>query len=232
MTASTAFVAGATGLTGRHVVAALRSRDIPTIAHVRPDSSRLAEWTERFEALGARVDSTAWEFDAMAATMEIESPSVVFSLLGTTQKRKSTSGDPASNTYEAVDYGLTHLLLTAASRSGTPRFVYLSSLGADGGRGAYLDVRKRIEAELAGGSLPWTSIRPAIIHGERDESRLGEAIGASLGDGLLGLVGALGGSKLRDKYQSIQASDLAAGIVRWALDPSGANRIVETEDLR
>ena len=228
-----AFVAGATGFTGREVVRVLRERGVDTIAHVRPDSSRLAEWTARWEALGARVDATPWDAAAMAATLEREAPDVVFSLLGTTRKRASTSDDPASNTYEAVDYGLTARLLGAAGGGGrTPRFVYLSSLGAERGGGAYLDVRKRIEAQLRDGPLPWTSVRPAIIHGERDEARLGEAIGATVGDGLLKVVGALGGRKLSDRYRSIEAPDLAAGIVRWALDPAGVNRVVETDELR
>ncbi len=227
-----AFVAGATGLTGRELVRVLRSKDIETIAHVRPDSSRLADWTERFEALGARVDSTAWTPDAMAATMEIEKPTLVFSLLGTTQKRKSRSDDPAANSYEAVDYGLTHLLLEAAAKAGSPRFVYLSAIGADKPRGAYMQVRRRIEDELAAGSIPWTVGRPAIIHGDRDESRPGEWLGAVAGDAFFKVVGALGGRKLSDRWRSIQASDLAAGLVRAALDPEGANRIFENEDLR
>ena len=227
-----AFVAGATGLTGRHVVRLLREQGIETVAHVRPDSSRLDEWTTTFEAQGARVDTTAWGADPMAATMELESPTVVFALLGTTKKRARRSSDPRKNTYEHVDYGLTHLLLEAARAAGSPRFVYLSSLGADSGRGAYLDVRRRIEAELAEGPLPWTSVRPGLIHGERDVARPGESVGKALGDGLLAVVGALGGSRIAAKYGSIHAPDLAAGIVRWALDPSGRDRVVETEELR
>jgi uncharacterized protein YbjT (DUF2867 family) len=228
-----AFVAGATGLTGRAVVRTLRERGIDTIAHIRPDSSRLQEWTERWEALGARVDSSAWDADAMEAALQREAPDVVFSLLGTTQKRRSKAGDPVANTYEAVDYGLTALLMTAAGAGGrTPRFVYLSSIGAASGRGEYMKVRQRIEAQLRDGPLPWTSVRPALILGDRDEPRPGEAIGAAVGDGLLKVVGAFGGKRVSARYRSIRAPDLAAGIVRWALDPSGANRVVEADELR
>ena len=228
-----AFVAAATGLTGREVVRVLREQGVETIAHVRPDSGRLAEWTERFEALGATVDSTAWDLDAMTATLGELAPDVVFSLLGTTKRRAATSGDAEANSYEAVDYGLTHLLVEAAKASGgTPRLVYLSSLGADSGRGAYLNVRARIEGELRAGPLPWTSVRPAMIHGDRDDARPAEAVGAVLGDGLLKIVGMLGGKKASDKYRSITGAELAAGIVRWAMDPAGANRVVETDELR
>ena len=58
-------VAGATGLTGREVVAQLRQRGVPTVAHVRPDSPRLDEWRARFEALGATVDTTPWAPDPL-----------------------------------------------------------------------------------------------------------------------------------------------------------------------
>jgi uncharacterized protein YbjT (DUF2867 family) len=62
---TTAFVAGATGFTGREVVRVLRERKVDTVAHVRPDSAKLEAWRARFEAQGARVDTTAWETDAM-----------------------------------------------------------------------------------------------------------------------------------------------------------------------
>ena len=58
MTNQRAFVAGATGFTGREVVATLRERGIATVAHVRAESSRRAEWTARFEAQGAEVDAS------------------------------------------------------------------------------------------------------------------------------------------------------------------------------
>ena len=65
-----AFVAGATGFTGREVVRVLLDRGVPTVAHIRPDSSRLDEWRERFEGLGARTDTTAWEKEPMSATLK------------------------------------------------------------------------------------------------------------------------------------------------------------------
>src|SRR3954471_13568122 len=89
MTASPAlaFVAGATGYTGREVVRALRARGLRVIAHVRPDSARLGEWRGRFAAMEVEVDATPWNDDAMAATMERLQPDVVFALLGTTKAR-------------------------------------------------------------------------------------------------------------------------------------------------
>ena len=57
---STAFVAGATGYTGREVVRQLAGEGGRVIAHVRPDSGRRDDWQQRFTAMGAEVDFTPW----------------------------------------------------------------------------------------------------------------------------------------------------------------------------
>ena len=54
---------GATGLTGRSVVAVLRERGIETLAHVRPDSPDLERWRSQFGALGA--DMSYWPFTGL-----------------------------------------------------------------------------------------------------------------------------------------------------------------------
>src|SRR5215217_2597869 len=83
----TAFVAGATGYTGREVVRALVARGVRAVAHVRPDSPRLAEWRERFGEVGADVDATPWEEPAIRAALARWRPTHVFALLGTTRER-------------------------------------------------------------------------------------------------------------------------------------------------
>jgi len=87
-----AFVAGATGFTGREVVRLLAERGVPTVAHVRPDSPRLEEWKKRFSAVGAEVDATAWDEAAMLETMSRVRPATVFALLGTTRARMHAAG--------------------------------------------------------------------------------------------------------------------------------------------
>ncbi|HEY8430378.1 MAG TPA: NAD(P)H-binding protein [Sandaracinaceae bacterium] len=237
-TGTRAFVAGATGLTGRSVVAELRAKGVETIAHVRPDSPSLDAWRERFGELGARIDTTPWEEEALARTLRELAPTVVFALLGTTRrraKRAAAAGrDPRTESYEAVDYGLTAMLRRACEASGRrPRFVYLSAIGVrEGTSNAYMAARARIERELRDGSLPYVIARPSFILGERDEARVGETIGAALADGLLDVLGALGARKLRDRYASIDAKDLARALVRLGLDPAAENTIVETDALR
>jgi uncharacterized protein YbjT (DUF2867 family) len=225
---SPAFVAGATGYVGRALVRLLAQRGARTAAHVRPDSPRLAEWRARFAAHGATADATPWDEDAMADALAALRPAAVYALLGTTRRR----GDG----YEAVDYGLTALLLRSTARAAratgtSPRFVYLSAVGADAASGnAYLAVRGRIEAELRASGLPWVSARPSFITGpDREESRPAERIGAAVVDAALWLPGLLGARRLADRFRSTTADELARALARLGVDGQG---IVEGEKLR
>ena len=232
-----AFVAGATGLTGRSVVAELRAAGVRTVAHVRPDSSRLASWRERFEGLGAEVDTTPWDEAALTERLRELSPTLVFALLGTTRRRAKQAAkagrDPAAEGYEVVDYGLTAMLRRACEACGSrPRFVYLSAMGvSETTSNAYMAVRARIERELREGALPYVSARPSFILGDRDEARLGETVGAAVADSALSVLGVLGGAKVRDKYASMTGEVLARAMVVAALDPA-TEGIVEADALR
>jgi uncharacterized protein YbjT (DUF2867 family) len=228
----TAFVAGATGYVGRSVVAELRRAGIRTVAHVRPDSSRLGAWRDHFEALGAEFDSTRWHQSAMTARLTALRPTLVFALLGTTRHRMRRSSDRAANSYETVDYGLSALLLRAAAAADRgPRFVYLSAAGvSERSRGAYMKVRWRLESELrATPGVRWTIARPAFISGpDRDEARPAERIAVVASDTVLSLLG----RKARRRWASLTGDELARGLVRLALDPAASGHIAQPADLR
>lgn len=225
------FVAGATGLTGRSVVRHAVQAGLTTIAHVRPDSSRLDDWRARFGALGAAVDTAPWTAEGMTDAMRTHRPDRVFALLGTTRKRAAAGGGD----YEAVDYGLTVMLIDAmrAAELSSSRLVYLSSEGVGPtARGAYLKVRWRVEQHLEASGLAWTIARPSFIIGPRDQSRPGESIGAAFADGVLGVARALGARRTADRYRSITGDQLAAGLVRAAVADDAAGRILSSADLR
>lgn len=230
-----AFVAGATGYTGRAVVAELRSRELSVLAHVRPDSSKRAAWTERWQALGAEVEACPWTLEAMSEALARWRPSHVFSLLGTTRSRMKKSEDPAAQSYEAVDYGLTALLIEAAAGlESRPRFIYLSSAGvAPGSRNPYMEVRWRAEEKLRACGLPYLIARPSFITGpDRDESRPEERFAAAATDAVLAGLALFGGGKLRARYRSTTNTVLARALVRAALDPELENDVLESERLR
>jgi uncharacterized protein YbjT (DUF2867 family) len=165
-------------------------------------------------------------------------PALVFALLGTTRARMKAAGrsgeDPATQSYEAVDYGLTALLIEAAKETGlSPRMVYLSAAGVkETSRPAYYQARAKAEALLRSSGLPFTIARPSIITGPgRDDRRPLETAGAAVGDRLLSVVGWLGARKLKARYASTTNVRLAGALVRLALDPRAGNRIFESEEL-
>lgn len=235
MTKERAFVAGATGFTGREVVAALRERGIETVAHVRAESSRRAEWSARFEALGAEVDASPWTAEAIQAALARVQPTQVYALLGTTRKRAKGEGLSAVEAYEQVDYGLTKLVIDAACALETPpRFVYLSSIGAaPDTRNPYLAARAKVEAALEASPLPYFSARPSFISGPgRDEARPAERIGSALGDLALGTLGLLGAKQTRARYASTTPAILARALVRLGCEGASPRRAVEGAELR
>lgn len=230
-----AFVAGATGYTGREVVRQLRAAGIDTVAHVRPDSPRLAEWRDRFGGIGARVDATPWREDAMAGALRRARATQVFALLGTTRARGRRGGGGAvEDSYQAVDYGLTALLIRVC-RQAAPgaRFVYLSAAGVGPrARGEYLRVRWRVERELDDSGLPHVIARPSFITGpDRDQARPGERIAATLVDAGLAVLGRLGARRLQARYRSTSNEVLAEALIRLALAPEAAG-VYESEELR
>lgn len=201
---------------------------------MRPDSSRLEEWNARFADSGAAVDSTPWTPEDMRQTLARVAPDVVFALLGTTRARGRKAGAEAPETYETVDYGLTRLLLDASVASGQPRFVYLSSVGvAANAKTAYMKARWKAEEAVRASGLRYVIARPSFITGpDRDETRVGERVGAAVGDALVGLAGLLGARSVRDRYASMSNVDLAEGLVAAALDGASDNAVLDSADLR
>jgi nucleoside-diphosphate-sugar epimerase len=205
------------------------------VAHVRPDSSRVDDWRQRFDQLGAEVDTTAWQLEAMTTTMERLRPSHVFALLGTTQKRARHAGMDARQAYETIDYGLTRLLLDAVVAAGLcPRFVYLSSAGvSERSRSPYMQARVRAEAAIRQSGVSYTIARPSFITGsDRDDSRPMERVGAAVLDGVLAGASLFGGKRLRQRYASTSNDVLARSLVRLAWDEQARDRVVEGAALR
>lgn len=228
------FVAGATGYTGRAVVAALRRRGHLTWAHVRPDSRGLEQWTTFFAEQGAGVEAAPWTPEAIGASLARIRPTHVWSLLGTTRARADRdTGSAVPETYEAVDYGLSKCLLDASVAAGSrPVFVYLSAQGVrERGGNAYLDVRRRMEQAARASGLPYVLARPAFITGaDRLDKRPMERIYAVAIDIALGPVAAFGLRGVIDRWRSITGPNLGEGLVRLVADRGVRDRIVDGRD--
>lgn len=229
----TAFVAGATGYTGRRVVEALRARGARVVAHLRPGSSDAAGWRERWGALGAEVSEVPWSDDAMRAELARLRPDHVFALLGTTRRRAAAEG--LASPYERIDYGLTAMLRAAAEACGSaPRFHYLSAIGAtESTRNPYVRVRGRMERELRAGTLPWLIARPAFVSGpDRAEFRLAERLGAVVSDAVLDGLAAIGLRGPRERWGSLTGRELGAAMAQLALVSRDGRAVADVAALR
>ena len=227
-----AFVAGATGYTGRELVRELRARGAAVSAHVRPDSARLDEWRRRFEALGALVDTTPWQPAELQGTLSRLQPSHVFALLGTTARRARGEGMSAEAAYEAIDYGLTVRLLEA-TRAAAPhaRFIYLSAFGASERGNAYLRARGRVERVLRDSGVSWIAARPLLVTGpDREERRVLERVAARATDAALEGLATIGVRRPAERWHSLSGAQLAAALAELAGQaPDG---IYEADALR
>jgi uncharacterized protein YbjT (DUF2867 family) len=214
LTPPRAFVAGATGYTGTALVHELLRRGVAAVAHVRPGAAG-DDAARRLAAAGATVDRSPWEPAAMRAALDSHAPDVVYALLGTTRRRRRAAGDAAAASCQAVDYGLTSLLLHAALETvPAAHFVYLSAIGVGPrARGDYLRVRWRMEEEIRRSGIRHTILRPAFITGpDRPESRPLERVAAAVIDAALAAAALFGARRLRERYRSRTATQLACEI--------------------
>ena len=230
-----AFVAGATGYTGREVVHQLCERKGSVTAHLRPGSPSSARWGEQFRTWGAEVAEVPWELAPLTEALAERRPDLVFSCIGVTRAsaRRDELGDV--NIYEQVDVRLNTLLVEALRAAGlTPRFIYLSSIGAsESARSKYLASRARAEAAVAESGLPYTIARPSFISGPgRDDGRPLERVAAGASDGFLAMAGLLGARRFRDRFRSIDNVQLARALITAALDPTCDGTILTGDRLQ
>ena len=230
----TAFVTGATGYTGRSVVALLRRRGVTTLAHMRPESTRATAHVRDFEALGARIISCPWNAAELDAVMDAERPQVVFCLIGTTRAR-ARKDNVKGDIYDTIDYGLSSMLLHAAAMcQSQPKFIYLScmGIGTSEPRNSYLRARYKIERELRESGLSWVSARPSFITGDRRELRPMESLGARLLNSAVSVATAVGAKKWAATYRSQTGQELAHALVTAALSDEYRDCIIESDELQ
>ena len=146
---SIAFVAGASGYTGRALLAELH----------RAGSS----WQPRPHARssGKLIDAVVCDpRDVAKLTDGMRGCDAVVQLIGTV-KARFEDGD-----YDDIDYGTTVALGQAALAAGVPRFLLLSSVGAGSPRGRYLQVKRKTEEWVEKSGLEYTVVRPSVIVGQ------------------------------------------------------------------
>ena len=200
-------LAGASGLTGEHLLDRLLSE--PTVARVLAPSRRaLAEHPHLDNPQGELLDLLP----------QLNGPiDTAFCCLGTTLKQAGSQ-----EAFRAVDHDLVLAFARRARELGARHLLVISALGADPASAVFYN-RVKGEMEQALKAQDWpqlTIVRPSLLLGERMEPRLAEQLAGPLSRLIPG------------KYHGIEACQLARAMWRLALEEQDGVRVIESDELR
>ena len=164
-----ALIAGSTGLIGSYLLEGLNRSDsytsIHSISRKKPDvsSNKLHSHTVNFN-----------ELSSLQLTEEITD---AFCCLGTTMNKAGSK-----EAFYEVDFTFVQSFASFALQQGAQRCFLVSALGADShSKIFYNQVKGEIEEELSAMGFKALHIfRPSLLIGDRNEFRIGEAIGQKL----------------------------------------------------
>ena len=215
----TATLIGASGLIGSHLLQLLlKDNTYSTVKIIvrRPQLLRdpkLQEIVIDFE-------------DKKALEQAIAGSAVVFSAVGTTQKK--VKGD--KNAYRKVDFDIPVNAAKAAAKFGVYSFSLVSSVGANAANNNnfYLKLKGIVEEAVSKESIPQLHImRPSMLLGDRKEKRFGKSIAAVL----MPLFSIFLFVKLA-KYRAIKAEDVAKAMLQASKSPVKGIHIYEYEEIK
>ncbi len=202
-----ALILGSTGLTGAYVLEKALADNFFTevIALVRKPLD--------FQHSKLKVIVTDF------STFPSLSADIVFSCLGTTQKKT-----PNPEVYRFIEVGIP--VEIAQSVKGLQQFHYISAIGVSAnGVNAYIKNKWAAETQLNNIGIPAVyHYRPSLIYGNRKEKRLAEDIS----NAIFSMIGALFIGKLR-KYRRIHAETIAEAMIRTSKKPSLGNHVLESD---
>lgn len=212
-------LAGASGVVGSEVLGALLSREeIGQVVSVGRRAPPL-----RHDRLVSKIVDL---HSAIAIAPEIpDGSAAAICCLGTTMKKAGSK-----DAFRAVDHDAVVAFAEAARGKDVPRFLVVSSIGADpGARTFYLRTKGETEEALRRLGFPQlTIVRPSFIddRGTRPEHRLGERLALPLARAIFSVVGKT------SRYAPIGADTIARAMVALAFDPIREPvRIVESDAL-
>jgi len=209
-----AVLLGATGLIGRHVLEKLLAS--PAYGNVTAIVRK--PLTEHPKLRQFVLE----QFDAMPEDA-FEGADDVFCALGTTIKQARTR-----EKFRQVDHDYPVAAAERAKAAGAKRYLLVSAMGADpASKIFYNRVKGETETDIRALQLPMlTIVRPSLLLGDREQFRLGEKFADWLSRPLSPLFrGPL------FKYRPIEASDVAAVLVRAAQMYTPGTHVYENDQL-
>jgi uncharacterized protein YbjT (DUF2867 family) len=200
-------LAGASGLTGEHLLDRLLNE--PTVTRVlAPSRKPLAEHPR----LENPVGDPAVFLPQLRGQVDI-----AFCCLGTTIKQAGSE-----EAFRAVDLDMVVEFAKRAREMGARHLIVISAIGADPKSSIlYNRVKGQMEEALKAQGWPQlTIVRPSLLLGERLEPRLAEQLAGPLSRLIPG------------KYHGIEVCELARAMWRLALEEQDGVRVVESDELR
>ncbi|EPJ88452.1 MULTISPECIES: NAD(P)H-binding protein [Pseudomonas] len=200
-------LAGATGLTGEHLLDRLLNE--PTVTRVLAPTRRpLAEHP--------RLENPVGELPTLLPTLSGQ-VDIAFCCLGSTIKQAGSQ-----DAFRAIDLDMVVAFGKRAREMGARHLLVISAINADPGSSVFY-TRTKGEMELALKAQDWpqlTIARPSLLVGNRNETRLAEQLAAPIAKLIPG------------KYGAIEACSLARALWRLALEEQSGERVVESDELR
>ncbi|GLZ84207.1 oxidoreductase [Metapseudomonas resinovorans] len=200
-------LAGATGLTGEHLLDRLLNE--PTVARVLAPTRRpLAEHPHLLNPVGPLAEL----LPQLEGRVD-----VAFCCLGSTIRQAGSQ-----EAFRAVDLDLVLAFAQRARELGARHFIVISALGANRASSIFYNkVKGEMEEALKAMDWPQLTIaRPSLLIGPRSEFRFGERLAAAFMRWLPG------------KFRGIDVCTLARALWRLALEEEDGIRIIESDDLR
>lgn len=154
--------------------------------------------------------------DAIGRHKDLFAADAVICALGTTINKAGSQ--PA---FRAVDQDAPLAAAQAAKQQGCGHYIMVSALGADAHSSVFYNrVKGETENSIIALGFPRTTIiRPSLLLGDRKEFRLGERIGA------------LFTPFVPKKYRPVQASAVAAAVVRSLLQNGSGVTFIESSSI-
>jgi uncharacterized protein YbjT (DUF2867 family) len=200
-------LAGATGLTGEHLLDRLLNE--PTVSRVlAPSRRQLAEHPH--------LENPVGEFNALLPALGGQ-VDIAYCCLGTTIKQAGSQ-----DAFVAVDKDMVVAFGARARELGARHLLVISAVNADPESSIfYSRIKGEMEEALKAQNWPQLTIaRPSLLIGERQDQRLVEQLAAPLSKLIPG------------KYGGIEALALARALWRLALEEQDGVRVIESDELR
>jgi uncharacterized protein YbjT (DUF2867 family) len=208
-TSDSVLILGATGLVGAECMRqfAASPRFARVVALVRRPIDA---------AVAARIESHVLDFEQLEAAAQHFRISHIVCALGTTIRQAGSQ-----ERFRRVDHDYPLVAARLGLREGARHFLLVSAVGASAGSRVFYS-RVKGEVEDAIRALAYRSVtivRPSLLLGQRAEVRLGEQIGK------------LFAGVMPRRYKPVQASAVAATLVRAAVEDQPGVRVIESKEI-